>query len=184
MTWLRLPRSAAVIAGLLALGLLPVGPIYAAGAQPDAGQAAPKADQHPPDNGDPSDSDDPDGDDDSSGAAAQVLAPVKVNFRKNPIFSCVVGGDNTGMVVADTATISSARSTITATVTVHATPGTTVFANLTQGGCARMKFFTIQVRNGTGTATVTDQKVGFSNRAFVWFVETNGTLEMTPAVVV
>ena len=104
-----------------------------------------------------------------------------VNFRQNAIFSCFTGSDNTGFATANTAQITTGFASVTAVVTIHALPGTTVFGQLTQSGCARLKFFTLKIpASGVGTTTVSDLRV--SNDAFVWFNDTSGDFQITPDV--
>jgi hypothetical protein len=104
-----------------------------------------------------------------------------VNFRRNAIYSCF-GADNTGTPTANTANITASFTTVRAVVTVHAPAGTTVFGELTQSGCVRLKFFSFTVpASGVGTATVTDFRI--SNDAFVSFSDTLGEFQVTPDVV-
>jgi hypothetical protein len=119
------------------------------------------------------------------GALAAALAvpasasAATTNFRSNALFSCA--GAVGGIPTANTANITSTLTTVSAKVTVHAPPGTSVFGQLTQGNCLRLKFFTLSVGlSGTATTTVSDLKI--SNRAFVWFTNTLGQLQITPAV--
>ena len=111
----------------------------------------------------------------------KLLASTLVNFRTNAIFNCLTGADNTGIPTNNTANISSSLTTVSAVVTVHAPPFTTVFGQLDQTGCARLKFFSFTVGpSGTGTTTVTDLRV--TNGAFVWIVDTAGDFQITPLV--
>jgi hypothetical protein len=104
-----------------------------------------------------------------------------VNFRRNAIFTCF-GADGTGTPTANTANITASRTTVSAVVTVHAPAGTTVFGDLTQSGCLRLKFFTFKVgASGVGTTTVTDARI--SNDAFVFIEDTVGDFQITPEVV-
>jgi hypothetical protein len=105
---------------------------------------------------------------------------VVVNFRRNAIYSCF-GADGTGIPTANTASITASLTTIKAVVTVVAPPGTTVFGELTQSGCLRLKFFSFRVpASGVGTGTVTDLRV--TNDAFVSFSDTVGEFQLTPEV--
>jgi hypothetical protein len=111
----------------------------------------------------------------------QTSSDPVVNFRRNAIFTCF-GADGTGTPTANTANITASLTTVTAVVTVHAPPGTTVFGELTQSGCLRLKFFTFTVpASSVGTATVTDLRI--SNDAFVSFSDTVGDFQITPEVV-
>ena len=104
-----------------------------------------------------------------------------VTFRRNAIFTCF-GADATGIATANTANITASLTTVTDVVTLHAPPGTTVFGNLTQSGCLRLKFFTFTVSaSGVGTATITDLRI--TNDAFVFFSDTAGDFQITPEVV-
>jgi hypothetical protein len=104
-----------------------------------------------------------------------------VNFRRNAIFTCF-GALGTGTPTTNTASISATFTSIKAVVTVHAPPFTTVFGQLDQSGCVRLKFFSFTVgASGVGTTTVTDFRI--SNDAFVWFVDTVGEFQITPEVV-
>jgi hypothetical protein len=103
-----------------------------------------------------------------------------VNFRRNALFTCFGGFG--GTPTANTASISATFTTIKAVVTVHAPPFTTVFGQLDQSGCARLKFFSFTVgASGVGTTTVTDLRI--SSDAFVWFNDTAGDFQITPEVV-
>jgi hypothetical protein len=109
----------------------------------------------------------------------EVADPV-VNFRRNALFSCFFGAVG-GIPTANTANITATFFTVTATVTVFGTPGTTVFGQLVQGACARLRFFTVTVGpTGVGTTTVTDFRV--SNTVFLWFNSNAGDFEITPRV--
>jgi hypothetical protein len=154
-------KLAAVAAGLVALGVFAAVP---AGAKHDVRKHQPAARKHQPDAGEHRTSNDP-----------------VVNFRRNAIFTCF-GADGTGTPTANTANITASLTTVSAVVTVHAPAGTTVFGQLTQSGCLRLKFFTFRVpASGVGTATVTDSRI--SANAFVWFVDTVGDFQITPEVV-
>jgi hypothetical protein len=120
------------------------------------------------------------GDGSDAGGHRSSGDPV-VNFRRNAIFTCF-GADGTGTSTPNTANISATLTTIKAVVTVHARAGTTVFGELTQSGCVRLKFFSFTVpASGVGTATVTDLRI--SNDAFVFFSDTVGDFQITPEVV-
>jgi hypothetical protein len=109
-----------------------------------------------------------------------IVTAQGVNFRRNAIFSCF-GADGTGTPTANTANITANFAMIKAVVTVHAPAGTTVFGQLDQSNCSRLKFFSFTVpASGIGTTTVTDWRV--SNDAFVWFNDTSGDFEITPEV--
>jgi hypothetical protein len=145
-------KVAAVVAGLVALGTF---------------TAVPAAARH-----------------DARGDGSDLVAhwydgPV-VNFRRNALFTCFGGFG--GTPTANTASISATFTTIKAVVTVHAPPFTTVFGQLDQSGCARLKFFSFTVgASGVGTTTVTDLRI--SSDAFVWFNDTAGDFQITPEVV-
>jgi hypothetical protein len=118
-----------------------------------------------------------------TGTADDVVAPAgtSVNFRKNALFTCF-GANGTGTATANTAQITASLTTITAKLTVQAPAGTMVFGQLTQSGCARLKFFNFTVPpSGTGTITVTDLRI--SGDAFAWFNDTHGDFQITPEVV-
>jgi hypothetical protein len=161
-------KLAAVAAGVVALGAFAAVP---ATARHDARVDGSDAGQHWSDAGEQ-----------SSHAGEHVTsADPLVNFRRNAIFSCF-GADGTGTPTANTANISATLTTIKAVVTVHAPAGTTVFGELTQSGCVRLKFFTFTVpASGVGTATVTDLRI--SRDAFVSFSDTAGDFQITPEVV-
>ena len=109
------------------------------------------------------------------------LVGALVNFRTGAIFSCINGADNTGVATANTANITATLTTVSAVVTVHALPGTSVFGELTQAGCARLKFFSFTVpASGVGTTTVTDLRI--TGGAFVSFSDTAGEFQITPIV--
>lgn len=147
-------KLAAVAAGLVALG--------AFAAIPAAGRNDARGDR-------------------SDAGEHQTSSDPVVNFRRNAIFTCF-GADGTGTPTANTANITASFTTVTAVVTVHAPAGTTVFGELTQSGCLRLKFFTFTVlASGVGTATVTDLRI--SNDAFVSFSDTVGDFQITPEVV-
>jgi hypothetical protein len=109
-----------------------------------------------------------------------AAAPTAVNFRSGALFTCF--GASGGLANGNTATISSPNFfTVTAVVTVSAPPGTVISGQLTQGGCARLKFFTFAVP-ATGTRTFTVSDVRVSNTAFVWIVGGVAGLQITPGV--
>jgi hypothetical protein len=154
-------KLAAVAAGLFALGAFTAVP---AGARHDARADPPGGGEHK-----------------SHAGEHQTSSDAVVNFRRNAIFTCF-GADGTGITTANTANITAGLTTVTAVVTVHARAGTTVFGNLTQSGCLRLKFFTFVVpASGVGTATVTDLRI--SNDAFVFFSDTAGDFQISPEVV-
>jgi hypothetical protein len=154
-------QGAGVAAGLVALGAFAAVP---AAARHDARGDGSDAGRHWSDGGEHRSSGDP-----------------VVNFRRNAIFTCF-GSDGTGTPTANTANISATLTTIKAVVTVRAPAGTTVFGELTQSGCVRLKFFSFTVpASGVGTATVTDLRI--SNDAFVSFSDTVGDFQITPEVV-
>jgi hypothetical protein len=149
----------AVAAAVIAVGAFAAVP---AAATPDAG-AWPDASEHLSDAGEHPTSSDP-----------------VVHFQRNALFTCFGAGG--GLPTANTASITASFATFTAVVTVHAPPGTSVFGELTQSGCLRLKFFTFIVpASGVGTTTVTDLRI--SNDAFVWFNDTAGDFQITPEVV-
>ena len=108
-----------------------------------------------------------------------ALATQTVFFRRNALFTCfgATGGINT----ANTARITASLFTVTAVVTVHAPPGTTVSGQLTQSGCARLKFFSFSI-GATGVRSFTVSDVRIRNDAFVWFNDTAGDFQITPEV--
>jgi hypothetical protein len=148
-------KLTAVAAGLVALGAFAAVP---AAAKHDATGDRPDAHEHP---------------------TSSSSDPV-VNFRRNALFTCF--GANGGAPTANTANITATLTTVKAVVTVHAPPFTTVFGQLDQSGCARLKFFSFTIPfSGVGTTTVTDLRI--SNDAFVWFNDTAGEFQITPEVV-
>jgi hypothetical protein len=161
-------KLAAVAAGLVALGAFAVVPAVAKhdgrGNAPAAGEQRSDAGDHPS----------------HAGGKVRNTGDPLVTFRRNAIFTCfgAFGGANT----ANTANITASLTTVKAVVTVHARAGTTVFGQLTQSGCLRLKFFTFTVpASGVGTTTVTDLRI--SANAFVWFNDTVGDFQITPEVV-
>jgi hypothetical protein len=111
---------------------------------------------------------------------AQASVSSLVNFRRNALFTCF--GANGGTATPNTASITATPTLIRAVVTVRAPVGTSVFGQLTQSGCARLKFFTFRVPlGGVATVTVTDLRI--SNDAFVWFNDTIGEFQITPEVI-
>jgi hypothetical protein len=151
-------KLAALAAGLVALtafAAVPASARHADGDGPDPGQFGGRGGQLP------------------------ITGPL-VNFRRNAIFTCF--GAFTGTPTANTANITSTLTTVKAVVTVHAPPFTTVFGELTQSGCARLKFFSFTVpASGVGTATVSDLRI--SSDAFVSFSDTAGDYQITPEVI-
>jgi hypothetical protein len=186
MKSLRIPRSMSVVrsgraklaviaAGLVALGAYSAVPAAArhaaAGDRPDPQQSGSDPQQ--------------------SGSDPQQFGsgPVNhgfpgdpvVNFRRNAIFTCF-GADGTGIPTANAANITASPTTVTAVVTVHAPPFTSVFGELTQSGCTRLKFFSFTVgASGVGTTTVTDFRI--APDAFVSFSDTAGDFQITPEVI-
>jgi hypothetical protein len=158
----RSAKLAAMAVGLVAMGAVATGPALA-------------GDDHGPGGPDPTDQS-------SDARPTNAAANSTVNFRQGALFSCF-GADGTGIAAPSTANITANATTVTAVVTVRAAPFTTIFGQLTQSGCARLKFFTVSVgASGTKTETVSDLRV--SNDAFVWFVSSGGgSLQITPEVV-
>jgi hypothetical protein len=169
MKRLRIPRSisvvrrrgvklAALAAGLIALtafAAVPASARHADGDGPDPGAFGGRGGQLP-------------------------TASGVVNFRRMALFTCF--GANGGTPTSNTANITSTLTTVKAVVTVHAPPFTTVYGQLDQSGCAKIKFFSFTIpASGVGTFTVTDLRV--SRDAFVWFNDTAGDFQITPEVV-
>lgn len=164
----RATRLAALAAGLLALG--------AFAAVPAVAHHGPRGDWPAP--SEPSSTRDESG---TSASSAATAASSTVNFRQNALFTCF-GAGNTGTPTANTATITAGPTTITAVVTVHAPAGTMVSGQLTQSGCARLKFFSFTVpASRMATVTITDLRI--SRNAFVWFNDTARDFQITPEVV-
>jgi hypothetical protein len=157
----RVAKLAAVAAALVALG--------AVAAVPADARHDPRADggagarEHPP-----------------GGDGPITSAVADVNFRRNALFTCF--GANGGAATQNTANITATLTTVRAVVTVHAPAGTTVNGQLTQSGCARLKFFTFRIPAG-GVATVTITDLRISRDAFVWFNDTAGDFQITPEVI-
>jgi hypothetical protein len=158
--------------------------VVAFSANPATGQRIKSSDQSPDPGAQGTDwgQQPPEGDQDGDADDVGVAGATTVNFRQNALFTCFgANGTGTGTPTANTAELTANFTTITAKVTVHSVPGTTVSGQLTQSSCARLKFFSFTIpASGVGTTTVTDLRI--RGDAFVWFNDTNGDFQITPEV--